>query len=265
MQTNEKDKCQKVLADENIRVKEAQELMRAGDLNRKNNGNPEVTVQSYRKALDLAKTLCGCPEVLNILTKLVKIFTELKNNKDAEEAQKAYNMINADLQFQLAQKLYHLTPYDKANLVKAFSLYQSAAAYGFAPAELALGNMYMYGITVPQNYKIGSDNYKLAADKSNDEALYRLALVYQDGCYGLPKDDKMAAELLQKAANQGYLLAQYELGKCYEMGIGVKQDNLMAFKYYQLVANAKYKCGIDALQKLLVNNPSLNYLAKKNS
>lgn len=50
------------------------------------------------------------------------------------------------------------------------------------------------------------------------------------------EDNKSYIERITKAANQGDAEAQYELGKCYEKGIGVKQNLMTAENYYNIAA-----------------------------
>ncbi len=52
------------------------------------------------------------------------------------------------------------------------------------------------------------------------------------------KDEKRAAELYQLAANQGNADAQCELGKCYEFGKGVVEDQKKPNEYFMLAAES---------------------------
>ena len=51
--------------------------------------------------------------------------------------------------------------------------------------------------------------------------------MYRDGV-GVPNDDKMAFKWYTKAAEQGYADAQFELGEMYGLGRGVPQDYIKA-------------------------------------
>lgn len=64
---------------------------------------------------------------------------------------------------------------------------------------------------------------------------------YIGRCYyygqGFPKPDfQQAAMWLEKAANQDYDDAQYQLGLCYEKGQGVKQNPEKAREWYEKAA-----------------------------
>jgi TPR repeat protein len=64
-----------------------------------------------------------------------------------------------------------------------------------------------------------------------------------------PDLDK-ARELYQKAANQGNVQAQYNLGVCYENGLGVEPDLPKAAKYYQEAADQGSQDAQDAIANL---------------
>ena len=61
----------------------------------------------------------------------------------------------------------------------------------------------------------------------------------------------MAAKWYQKAAEQGLVVAQYNLGVLYETGEGVPMDKGMAAKWYQMAADqghAEAKAALDELR-----------------
>jgi hypothetical protein len=53
---------------------------------------------------------------------------------------------------------------------------------------------------------------------------------------GTQKDDVKATNWFRYAARQGYAPAQYNLGRLYETGIGVKEDKTIAIELYQIAA-----------------------------
>ena len=66
----------------------------------------------------------------------------------------------------------------------------------------------------------------------------------------MPKDLGKAAELYQKAADQGYAVAQFDLGGVYESGDGVPKDLGKAAELYQKAANQGYATAITKLKAL---------------
>ena len=76
---------------------------------------------------------------------------------------------------------------------------------------------------------------KAAAEKGHKKAQYRMGRCYDKG-NGVKEDDKQAVAWYAKSAAQGYAKAQYQLGKCYKNGEGVAKDVKKAFEYFSLAA-----------------------------
>jgi len=86
----------------------------------------------------------------------------------------------------------------------------------------------------------------LAAASENPRLQFQMARVYQ-----VTKDDSKARALYEKAANQGYALAQYNLAWMYDHGLGgVPKNEQEAARLYKLAADqgnaaAQYNLGLD--------------------
>lgn len=65
----------------------------------------------------------------------------------------------------------------------------------------------------------------------------------------VPKDEKKAFTLLEKAASQDYPNAQYNLGVCLYGGLGVDKDPAKAKEWWEKSAEKGYKLSINALNK----------------
>lgn len=74
-----------------------------------------------------------------------------------------------------------------------------------------------------------------AAIQGNVPAQYNLAEMYSSGNY-IPKDDEEAVKWYRKAAAQGNIRAQYKLGNIYYSGNYIPQDHKQAFKWYRKAA-----------------------------
>jgi len=105
---------------------------------------------------------------------------------------------------------------------------------------------------VPKDLGKAAELYQKAADQGNARAQSNLGRFYETG-RGVPKDLSKAAELYQKAANQGNARAQYHLGWLYEFGDGVPKDLGKAAELYQKAANQGDEDAIASLQRL--SNP----------
>ena len=77
----------------------------------------------------------------------------------------------------------------------------------------------------------------VAAEAGNGEAQYDLGTRYIEG-RAAPRDMKLGAQWLEKAANQGLTPAKYRLASLYEKGIGVAQDKAKARGLYTSAAEA---------------------------
>jgi TPR repeat protein len=98
-----------------------------------------------------------------------------------------------------------------------------AAAQGYAPAENNLGAAIKEGwaasVRLEEEARSGKNQPLEEMDAAQD------------------KDKKDAALLFQKAANQGYSLAQNNLGDCYMKGEGVEKNPIEAVRWYTAAAN----------------------------
>jgi TPR repeat protein len=79
------------------------------------------------------------------------------------------------------------------------------------------------------------DVYQSAATKGNIEAQCCLARCYEDGI-GVKEDEQKAVELYQSAALKGNTEAQCYLAQCYEYGDMVEKNAQKAFRLYHLAA-----------------------------
>jgi hypothetical protein len=60
--------------------------------------------------------------------------------------------------------------------------------------------------------------------------------MYRRGLGGVPQDDTEAVRWYRKAAEQGYPVAQSNLGSMYALGKGVKQDYVQAYMWFNIAA-----------------------------
>ncbi|KAJ3412434.1 hypothetical protein HDV05_000738 [Chytridiales sp. JEL 0842] len=116
---------------------------------------------------------------------------------------------------------------------KAISLYTAAAKAGNAQAQCNLGFIYERGIGVPQNLFEADRLYKSAVSKNHPKAEASLAVFFEHGIAGNPKDPVTAVKLYASAAKKGDSSGNYNLGRCYQYGIGTEQDMAHAAKYYK--------------------------------
>ncbi len=77
--------------------------------------------------------------------------------------------------------------------------------------------------------------FRLLAEQGDAEAQYELGRMYERG-RGVPEDDNEAVSWYRLAAEQGNALAQISLGIMYENGDGMPKDVTEAVRWYRLAA-----------------------------
>jgi len=92
------------------------------------------------------------------------------------------------------------------------------------------------------------ERMKKLMDKGNGEAFNNLAMMYDDGTYGLPQDVQRANVLYLKSGELGCASGYYNLGNSYNIGTGVELDKKKAIYYWELAAikgfvEARYNLG----------------------
>jgi hypothetical protein len=110
---------------------------------------------------------------------------------------------------------------------------------GDAQAQNLLGNMYVVGKNLPQDYATARGWYEQAAAQGDAMAQYNLGLLYANG-QGMPRDYATARQWWEQAAAQGNAMAQSNLGVLYENGQGVPQDYATARQWYEKSAAQGY-------------------------
>jgi uncharacterized protein len=129
---------------------------------------------------------------------------------------------------------------------------QKAADQGDADAQARLGEMYFGGNAgLPQDSAKAMKWYKKAAAQGNIRAEYDMGWMYSLGS-GMPKDFVQAVEWYKKGANQGDPRSQCRLGYIYDHGgdASVPQDYVQALEWYRLAADQGYPNALDSLGQM---------------
>ena len=112
----------------------------------------------------------------------------------------------------------------------------AAAETGDAMAQWGLGMMYDNGyLGVPQDPAEAAVWYRKAAEQGNVPAQRNLGYMYATG-RGVPQDDVEAVAWYRQAADQGDSSSKTALGEAYADGRGVPQDNQEAEKLFRQAA-----------------------------
>ena len=83
-----------------------------------------------------------------------------------------------------------------------------------------------------KKYKEAFAKFSDAAQQGNKKAQYYLGRCYDKG-RGVAEDNVKAFEWYNKSALQDYHKAQYEVGRCYKKGKGTTKDYAKAAEYFQ--------------------------------
>jgi TPR repeat protein len=89
------------------------------------------------------------------------------------------------------------------------------------------------------DYATALREIKPLAEQGYALAQYNLGVMYEKG-QGVSQDDKIAVKWYQLAAKQGNAGAQFNLGVVYANGQGVAQDYKTAVKWYRLAAEQRH-------------------------
>ncbi len=125
-----------------------------------------------------------------------------------------------------------------ANFTKANTLYKEAftefskmAEIGDAKALCYLGLCYLHGLGTEKNKELSIAAYKKSAEQGYAVAQNNLGAYYET-----TQSYTEAVKWYRLAAEQGYAVAQNNLGSCYDLGYGVTQSYTEAVKWYRLAA-----------------------------
>ena len=84
--------------------------------------------------------------------------------------------------------------------------------------------------------------------------------MYRDGD-GVPEDDAEAVRLFRLAAEQGFALAQFNLGVMYANGEGVPEDDVLAYMWFNVAAAQGYE-GAQGNKDLLAERMTREQIAE---
>ena len=199
---------------------------------------------------------------------------------------------------ELALKYYHGTGGYKKDERKAIKLFRESANYhNYVPAYNYLGQVFMRR----RESDSASKWYQKSADANNVEGLCMMGYFYQKGygvvkqntpsalgCYAsaavtgdleqmvdiakkflkggeVPKEEKIAVDILDAAAKSGSADAQFYLAKCYQSGTGVNADIGKAISLYKTASGNGHqgaKIELQGIQGALSFSERLKYKIK---
>jgi localization factor PodJL len=122
------------------------------------------------------------------------------------------------------------------NLAEAARWFERAATQGLAPAQFRLASLYEKGHGVPRDLNVARRYYRFAAEQGNARAMHNLAVLFAEGAQGGAPDYRSAAQWFRRAADHGMTDSQYNLAVLHARGLGVDQDMVESFKWFEIGA-----------------------------
>ncbi|GET03241.1 kinase-like domain-containing protein [Rhizophagus clarus] len=132
------------------------------------------------------------------------------------------------------------------NYNEALNLFTCALAQDHKLSQYFIGECYRFGHGITRNEKLAFDHYEKAANKSILCGQNSTGYCYDCGL-GTKKDLKKAFYWYEKAANDGNIMSMYNIGICYKSGKGVAKDYNKAFELFKQSAEGGYPGGIRML------------------
>ncbi len=117
------------------------------------------------------------------------------------------------------------------NPEKALPLFTEAARRGESGAMLSLGEMYLFGAGVNQDFAQAAIWFSRAVRLDNRAAEFRLGQMYAKGTE-VPKNLTQAYALFHRAAEQGYVPAQTLCGTYNYYGFGISKNRTAAYYWF---------------------------------
>ena len=218
----------------------------------------------------------------------VQILKYKNNNRDSiNELRKAAESGDIEAQYELGTRLYYGNGCNLNN-IEAVKWFRKAAEQGYTKAQYLLGQSLVLGMGCEKNKEEAEKWFRKAAeqghakardyldyllmeqtpqDKNNNNYLiYQLRKAAEEGdvevqyelgarlYYGnkCNVNNEEAVKWFRKAAEQGYTKAQYLLGQSFVLGMGCKKDEKEAIKWFRKAAEQGHIKAREYLNSLLM-------------
>jgi hypothetical protein len=124
----------------------------------------------------------------------------------------------------------------------AADLYLKGAEQGRADAALKLGLLLEDGVLSAPKYGTAAQWYIRACDLSEPAGCHNTGVAYEYGNYGVAKDISKAYIYYLKAAERGFMQAQYNLSSLYSNQYIQPGNDIEGYKWMLLAQSAAHKC-----------------------
>ena len=124
----------------------------------------------------------------------------------------------------------------QGNFQKAFLDCKEDAEKGVASCQALLGTLYKHGNGVPQDNKLSLQWLQRSADQGDPGGQEILGDTLAWGVNGVPKNIAVAYDLFVKSSSKGNIWADSQLGGMHRYGIHVPKNLAEALRFYQYAA-----------------------------
>jgi TPR repeat protein len=123
----------------------------------------------------------------------------------------------------------------RGDFITAVRNLKPLADSGDAFSQHALGTLYLRGEGVPKDERQAANWLQKAAQQGLPPAETLLAILHEEG-RGVPKNIREAVKWYERAAMKNYAAAQVAMGYKYVLGEGIRQDYVLAHAWFNLAA-----------------------------
>lgn len=137
------------------------------------------------------------------------------------------------------QYRYGMVYYNKRSYNNSLRIFAELAQYNFPPAYRYLAMQYKHGLGMGKNERLAAEYMEKAAVLGDSVAQYEYAVMLRDG-YATAKDDKQYLHWISEAANRNEPRALAEFGTIYYNGVLVEKNVEKSIELYRM--SALYGC-----------------------
>ena len=199
------------------------------------------------KAADHPETKTRAAAYIERIEHKIPSLTPIPANFEAIRGQAEQG--NAEAQYKLGL-LYEDDGTAIKDISQAAQWMRKSAEQGFPRAETAFANMYLNGVGLPHDLSQFATWLQKAAADGDAEAQFTTSVFCRQGILGFRKDATESLALLRKSADQGYPLAEADLGLAFLEGQRLPRDIDQAVLWYRKAADAGDATAQIALAKL---------------
>lgn len=205
---------------------------------------PDKTLKRFLAAYIIVPFVCI---ILGLFAALIYILCETAFNPDLLSLKKQAKAGDRVSQLQLGNR-YLNGDGVKQDFEKAFSWYQKAAEQDLAPALLNLGECYFHGVGIEKDQEKAILYYTQAAEHKFSQAECILGYIYGKEEFG-HFDAQKSIYWFERAANHKVVYAAHQLGVIYHVGELIEQNDSLALVWFREAAyhgeaNSQYMLGL---------------------